>query len=148
VATVDDRFTRRRPPSVHRLPRTLPQRFETLLLSGVRADAFVFATLDGKPQPQRNALRAIVTAAGKAKLGHVTAHDLRHSLVANALDAGLTLTEASRLARHATRLSPQPCTRTCSRPSETRSARSSRRGNALWQRAAWAARDRLGAEWG
>jgi hypothetical protein len=36
-----------------------------------------------------------------AKLGHVTAHDLRHSLVANALDAGLTLPEASRLARHA-----------------------------------------------
>ena len=31
----------------------------------------------------------------------MTAHDLRHSLVANALDAGLTLAEASRLARHA-----------------------------------------------
>jgi integrase len=53
----------------------------------VRADAFVLATLDGKPQHQRNALRAIVTAAGKAKLGHVTAHDLRHSLVANVLEA-------------------------------------------------------------
>jgi integrase len=56
----------------------------------------------GSPHHQRNALRAIVAAAEKAKLGHVTAHDLRHSLVANALDAGLTLTEASRLARHAT----------------------------------------------
>ena len=37
------------------------------------------------------------TAAADANLGHVTAHDLRHSLVANALDAGLTLAEAARL---------------------------------------------------
>lgn len=68
----------------------------------VRADALVFSTRTGSPHHQRNALRAIVAAAEKAKLGHVTAHDLRHSLVANALDAGLTLTEASRLVRHAT----------------------------------------------
>ncbi len=68
----------------------------------VRADALVFATLTGKAHGQRNALRAIVAAAENAKLGHVTAHDLRHSLVANALNAGLTLAEASRLARHAT----------------------------------------------
>jgi integrase len=67
----------------------------------VRADALAFSTLTGKPHGQRNALRAIQAAATKAKLGHVTAHDLRHSLVANALDAGLTLPEASRLARHA-----------------------------------------------
>jgi integrase len=68
----------------------------------VRADALVFCTVTGRPHHQRNALRAIQTAALNAKLGHVTAHDLRHSLVANALDAGLTLTEASRLVRHAT----------------------------------------------
>ena len=67
----------------------------------VRADALAFSTPTGKPHGQRNALRAIQTAATNAKLGHVTAHDLRHSLVANALDAGLTLPEASRLARHA-----------------------------------------------
>jgi integrase len=67
----------------------------------VRADALVFSTRTGKPHGQRNALRAVQAAAQTAKLGHVTAHDLRHSLVANALDAGLTLAEASRLARHA-----------------------------------------------
>jgi integrase len=66
----------------------------------VRADAVAFSTRTGKPH-QRNALRAVQTAAIAAKLGHVTAHDLRHSLVANALDAGLTLAEAARLARHA-----------------------------------------------
>ena len=67
----------------------------------VRADALAFSTRTGKPHHQRSALRAVQTAAVDAKLGHVTAHDLRHSLVANALDAGLTLAEASRLARHA-----------------------------------------------
>jgi integrase len=67
----------------------------------VRADALAFATRTGKPLGQRNALRAVQNAATAANLGHVTAHDLRHSLVANALDAGLTLAEASRLARHA-----------------------------------------------
>ncbi len=67
----------------------------------MRADAFAFSTLTGSPRHQRSALRAVQTAAVHAKLGHVTAHDLRHSLVANALDAGLTLAEASRLARHA-----------------------------------------------
>ena len=49
----------------------------------------------------RSALRAVQNAAIAANLGHVTAHDLRHSLVANALDAGLTLAEAARLAGHA-----------------------------------------------
>jgi integrase len=67
----------------------------------VRADALAFCTRTGKPHHQRSALRAVQTAAIAANLGHVTAHDLRHSLVANALDAGLTLAEASRLARHA-----------------------------------------------
>ena len=67
----------------------------------VRAEALTFSTLTGKPHHQRSALRAVQNAAKDAKLGHVTVHDLRHSLVANALDAGLTLAEASRLARHA-----------------------------------------------
>ena len=67
----------------------------------VRADALAFSTRTGKPHHQRSALRAVQNAALAANLGHVTAHDLRHSLVANALDAGLTLAEAARLARHA-----------------------------------------------
>ena len=67
----------------------------------VGRDTLVFCTVTGKALGQRNALRAVQNAAVKARLGHVTAHDLRHSLVANALDAGLTLAEASRLARHA-----------------------------------------------
>ena len=67
----------------------------------VRADALTFSTPTGKPHHQRSALRAIQNAALAANLGRVTAHDLRHSLVANALDAGLTLAEAARLARHA-----------------------------------------------
>jgi integrase len=67
----------------------------------VRPDALVFATRTGRPLGQRNALRAIQKGATEANLGHVTAHDLRHSLVGNALDAGLTLAEAARLARHA-----------------------------------------------
>lgn len=89
-------------PALVRELRAHRARRATLGIHLVRADAFVFATLAGKPYGQRSALRAIVTAAEKAKLGHVTAHDLRHSLVTNALDAGLTLAEASRLARHAT----------------------------------------------
>ena len=67
----------------------------------VRADALAFSSRTGKPHHQRSALRAVQNAAIAANLGHVTAHDLRHSLVANALDAGLTLAEAARLARHA-----------------------------------------------
>ena len=67
----------------------------------VGPDALAFSTRTGKPHHQRSAFRAVQTAASAAKLGHVTAHDLRHSLVANALDAGLTLAEAARLARHA-----------------------------------------------
>ncbi len=67
----------------------------------MRADALAFGGRTGKPRHQRSALRAVQNAALAANLGHVTAHDLRHSLVANALDAGLTLAEAARLARHA-----------------------------------------------
>jgi integrase len=89
-------------PALARELRAHRARRAALGIHLVRADALVFGTLVGKPHGQRNALRAIVAAAVKAKLGHVTAHDLRHSLVANALDAGLTLAEASRLARHAT----------------------------------------------
>ena len=68
----------------------------------VRADALAFIT----PNRESHTISAARyepsrPAATAANLGHVTAHDLRHSLVANALDAGLTLAEAARLARHA-----------------------------------------------
>ncbi len=51
----------------------------------MRADALAFSTRTQKPRHQRSALRAVQNAALAANLGHVTAHDLRHSLVANAL---------------------------------------------------------------
>jgi integrase len=70
------------------------------------ADALVFTTSRGKPQSRRNALRAVHAAGDAAGLnGHarepVGLHDLRHSFVALALEAGASLAEASALARHA-----------------------------------------------
>jgi integrase len=72
----------------------------------VHADALVFTTARGRPQSRRNALRAVHTAADAAGLNgrgreRVGLHDLRHSFVALALAAGLSLAEASVLARHA-----------------------------------------------
>jgi integrase len=88
-------------PALVRELRAHRSRRAALGIQLVRAEALTFSTLTGKPHHQRSALRAVQTAAVAANLGHVTAHDLRHSLVANALDAGLTLAEAARLARHA-----------------------------------------------
>ena len=95
AATVDLLPARVRELRAHRARRA------ALGIQLVRAEALTFSTLTGKPHHQRSALRAVQNAAKEAKLGHVTAQDLRHSLFANALDAGLTLAEASRLARHA-----------------------------------------------
>ncbi len=72
----------------------------------LRADALVFTTARGKPQSRRNALRAVHVAGDAAGLNEdgrerVGLHDLRHSFVANALAAGVTLPEAATLARHA-----------------------------------------------
>jgi integrase len=72
----------------------------------VHADALVFTTARGKPQSRRNALRAVHMAGDAAGLNGqdrqpVGLHDLRHSFVANALAAGVTLPEAATLARHA-----------------------------------------------
>lgn len=72
----------------------------------VHADALVFTTARGKPQSRRNALRAVHAAGDAAGLngdGHepVGLHDLRHSYVALALDAGASLAETAALARHA-----------------------------------------------
>jgi integrase len=72
----------------------------------VRGDALVFTTMRGEPQSRRNALRAVHAAGDAAGLNGdglqpVGLHDLRHSFVANALAAGVTLPEAATLARHA-----------------------------------------------
>jgi integrase len=75
-------------------------------LARVHRDALVFTTSRGKPQGARNALRAVHAAGEAAGLNGdgrqlVGLHDLRHSFVAIALASGLTLPEASALARHA-----------------------------------------------
>lgn len=72
----------------------------------VHADSLVFVTARGRPQSQRNVLRAVHRAGADAELNGdgrepVGLHDLRHSFVALALDAGALLAEASVLARHA-----------------------------------------------
>ena len=66
----------------------------------------IFVTSSGKPQSRRNVLRALHAAGDAAKLNGddvepVGLHDLRHSLVAGALDSSITLAETTVLARHA-----------------------------------------------
>lgn len=75
-------------------------------LARVQPDAFVFMTSRGRPHGSRNVLRAVYAAGDAAGLNReglerVGVHDLRHSFVAVALAAGLTLPEAAALARHA-----------------------------------------------
>jgi integrase len=75
-------------------------------LSRVQPDALVFTTSRGKPHGRRNVLRAVYAAGDAVGLNstgreRVGVHDLRHSFVAVALAAGLTLPEAAALARHA-----------------------------------------------
>jgi integrase len=75
-------------------------------LTRVRPDALVFTTSRGRPHGTRNVLRAVHAAGDASKLNgegreRVGVHDLRHSFVAVALAAGLTLPEAAALARHA-----------------------------------------------
>jgi integrase len=75
-------------------------------LSRVRPDALAFTTSRGRAHGRRNVLRAVYAAGDAASLNRdalerVGVHDLRHSFVAVALAAGLTLPEAAALARHA-----------------------------------------------
>ena len=75
-------------------------------LTRVQHDALVFTTSRGRPHGRRNVLRAVYAAGDAAGLNgdgreRVGVHDLRHSFVAVALAAGLTLPEAAALARHA-----------------------------------------------
>jgi integrase len=94
------------------------QRQAARSLALVRGEALVFTTGRGRGRPQsvRNVLRAVhdagdssglngkvMTHAGRVEreCQPVGLHDLRHSFVAIALASGLTLPEASALARHA-----------------------------------------------
>ena len=75
-------------------------------LTRVQPDALVFTTSRGRPHGRRNVLRAMCAAGDAAGLNSdgrelVGVHDLRHSFVAVALAAELTLPEAAALARHA-----------------------------------------------
>ena len=75
-------------------------------LARVQPDALVFTTSRGRPHGRRNVLRAVYAAGDAAGLNGperepVGVHDLRHSFVALALAAGMTLPEAAALARHA-----------------------------------------------
>jgi integrase len=72
----------------------------------VQPDALVFITANGRPQSQRNVLRAVHKAGDEAGLNgngreRIGLHDLRQSYVANALDAGASLAETAALVRHA-----------------------------------------------
>jgi integrase len=93
-------------PALARELRAHRSRLASRDLRLVYADAFVFTTMRGKPQSRRNALRAVHAAGDAAGLNAdgrqpVGLHDLRHSFVALALAAGLSLAEAASLARHA-----------------------------------------------
>lgn len=82
------------------------QRAASINLGRLHADALVFTTSRGNPQGSRNLLRAVHQAGDAAGLNaegrkRVGVHDLRHSFVATALESGMTLPEASALARHA-----------------------------------------------
>jgi integrase len=75
-------------------------------LARLQPDALVFTTSRGRPHGRRNVLRAVYAAGDAAGLNdegreRVGVHDLRHSFVAVALAAGMTLPEAAALARHA-----------------------------------------------
>jgi integrase len=91
-------------------------------LARLRPDAFAFTTNRGRPHGARNVLRAVYAAGDAAGLNGdgrepvgvqdaaglngdgrepVGVHDLRHSFVAIALAAGMTLPKAAALARHA-----------------------------------------------
>jgi integrase len=93
-------------PALERELRALRSRHASRDLRLVAADALVFVTATGRPQSQRNVLRAVhaagdaagLNAAGRERVG---LHDLRHSFVALALDAGASMAETAALARHA-----------------------------------------------
>jgi integrase len=63
-------------------------------------DDFVFSAAKGKPREYRNLRRALAVAAKEAGLGHITAHDLRHSATSILLQHG-DLATVSKAVGHA-----------------------------------------------
>jgi integrase len=93
-------------PAVRRELVELRSRQAERSLALVKPDALVFTTARGKPQSRRNALRALHKAGDAAGLNPegaepVGLQDLRHSLVAAAMERGATAAELAELARHA-----------------------------------------------
>jgi integrase len=93
-------------PALERELRALRSREASVDLRRVHADALVFVNARGKPQSRRNALRAVHLAGDTVGLNgegvqRVGLHDLRHSFVALALEARMSLAEVAVLARHA-----------------------------------------------
>jgi integrase len=93
-------------PALEREFREHRRRQAEINLRRVARDALVFTTANGGPQSRRNALRAVKLAGNEAGLNPegvepIGLHDLRHSLVGLALDAGASLAQAALLARHA-----------------------------------------------
>jgi integrase len=93
-------------PALERELRALRNRQAGVDLQRIRAEALVFVSGRGKSQSRRNALRAVHTAGDAVELNGagvepVGLHDLRHSFVALALEAGMSLAEVAVLARHA-----------------------------------------------
>jgi integrase len=92
-------------PALHRELTAHRQRQAQRNIALVQPDALVFTTASGRPQSARNVLRAVHRAGDRAGLNdsreRVGLHDLRHTLIGLAFEHGLTLPEASVLARHA-----------------------------------------------
>jgi integrase len=65
-----------------------------------RQEDFIFAAGRGRGKSYRNARRALATAAKEAGLGHVVAHDLRHSATSILLRHG-DVVSVSKQMRHA-----------------------------------------------
>jgi integrase len=93
-------------PALERELREHRRRQAEINLARVHRDALVFTTASGGPQSRRNVLRAVRKAGDAAGLNPegvepIGVHDLRHSLIGLALDAGASLAQAALLARHA-----------------------------------------------
>jgi integrase len=93
-------------PALERELREHRRRQAEINLARVHRDPLAFTTAKGGPQSRRNALRAVKLAGDAAGLNPggvepIGLHDLRHSLIGLALDAGASLAQAALLARHA-----------------------------------------------
>ena len=106
LKTEASRDTIRLLPALRRELLAHRQRQGLLNIARIRDGGFVFTTKNGRPQSVRNVLRAVHVAGDAGGLNRdgrerIGLHDLRHTLIGLAFDHGLTLPEASVLARHA-----------------------------------------------